>query len=113
MENFKEITAEQLAFGVSKEKFYYIIYYAIITGRERFLNLLKKQNPLFFNVYGEKMAEMDNSNLANFLGVMIKSWRISISLASVKDGAMLTSSNATPKAVEAEEILNNMKILNN
>lgn len=112
MKDYSLVTAETLATNVMAKKFGSTINYAIITGRERFLNILKTQNPLFFSVYGDRMKTLNDSDLTNFLDVMLKSRRIVLTPSTVESGAMEMGALATIKGQETSKIIENINLIN-
>lgn len=112
MKDYNLVTAETLASNVMAGKFGSTINYAIITGRERFLNILKTQNPLFFSVYGDRMKTLNDSDLTNFLAVMLKSRRIVLTPSTIENGAMEIGTLVSIKGLETSKIIENINLIN-
>ena len=104
MNELRESSPEKLAEEINRGKLLPSVYFMIISGRRRFLEILEKQNPLFFSVYKE-ISDLNDYQLAEFITTNIKGGRIVVKNIS-PEFSLLMSSDATEEAQQINDILN-------
>lgn len=103
MLKLSELTAEKLANDVMSGSLRASVYYLVISGRKRLLEILRKQNPLFFRAYTE-IGELNDSQLTEFLVTNIKGTRIVVKDLN-PDQTLIIGSDATQKAIETKKVI--------